>query len=196
MLEDKAQIARNIRQWGYFQEYNIPSPGWTRFWSGDTRFPITIVFPDNGCYLERNNPSHLVLETETGFTVQRRYPVHEDAASFMKNWAENWLNTRRQLADGAKWAGEDPGKYKGDYKYRIIDSGSGLAALGAQEYASKARRIIFTRRVGLLGSGSGDVVADWFSSSGVELMKSGPSFGMLRNSMRTTSKLFYLPFAG
>jgi hypothetical protein len=78
----------------------------------------------------------------------------------MKNWAESWLDTRRQLADGARWAGEEPGKYKGDYKYRIIDGGSGLATLGAQEYASKARRIIFTKRVGLFGSGSGEAVAD------------------------------------
>lgn len=170
MLEDKARRAKSIRQWGYFQEYNTPSSGWTRFWSGDARFPISIAFPGPGAYLVRDDPSHLILDTESGFTVNRRYPVREDTISFMKNWAENWLDTRRKLADGARWAGEDPGKYKGDYKYRIVDSGSGLSTLGAQEYASKARRIVFTRRVSLLGRGTGEVVGEWvfFARRGID----------------------------
>lgn len=157
MFQDRA---KNIKYNGYFVEDERSLPGWRRFWSADIRFPITIACPPgSGPYLNREDSQHLILETESGFTVQRRYPVHEDVVSFMENWAERWLDQRRQLSDSPFASEADRAPYKDAYKYRIVDRGPDQAVVSDQAF--RAPRIIFTRRAGLFGASSGEVVADW-----------------------------------
>ena len=173
MSEDRA---RNIRQWRYYVDDDRSLPtGWRRFWSADVHFPITIGCPPGSSpYYNRDrmhkDPHLLLLETNAGFTVTRQYPIHADPVSFVKTWVETWLNTRRQLSD-PRWSSElDRAGYKDAYKYRIIDRGSELAIVGAHGYAFKAPCVIFTKRSGLFGTGSGEVTEEWvfFSRRGID----------------------------
>jgi hypothetical protein len=72
------------------------------------------------------------------------------------------------MSDSRWHSEEDRAPYKDAYKYRIVDRGPDLAVISDQAF--RAPRIIFTKRSGLFGAGSGEVVADWvfFARRGID----------------------------
>ena len=164
MTEYLQERMRNIKLYRYFLEDDPSLPGWRRFWPADPRFPITVTCPPGSSpWYNFERSHHLVLETDSGFTVQRQSPIQQDLGSFMKQWAERRLDDRRRLGNSPFASEQERAPYKESYKYHIVDRGGDMAVVGEAGYAFTAPRVVFTTR-------SRQIAADWvfFARRGVD----------------------------